>query len=178
MTVRQMVLVAHRWLGLATAVFVSIAAASGGVLLWLTTPSPVRRVINRTHESLGLGPPGLVIVQSITALSIVVLLSGLILWWKRKILVVRTDAGWRQSLFDLHHLVGAIGFLFMLVLAGTAVSMVAPRPHRGVFAVLENLHEARNYPAAIKLVYLAGTLAFIVQAVSGVVMWWRGSRRG
>ena len=176
MSVRHVVLVAHRWLGLSTAVVVSIVAATGAVLVW-PTPSPSRRLADLLHGQLAMGRVGAWIVFGSTVAAVVVVLCGLLLWWKRKVVVVRTGAGWHQALSDLHHSLGVFGFLFMFMLALTGILMLAPRQDSGPLPVMVNLHTARGYPYVIKLVYTLGTMAFVIQAVTGLVMWWKPGRQ-
>lgn len=176
MSVRHVVLVAHRWLGLSTAVVLSIVAATGAVLVW-PTPSPRRRLAGLLHEQLAMGRGGTWIVFGSTVVAVVVLLCGLLLWWKRRVVVVRRGAGWRQALFDLHHSLGVFGFLFMFMLALTGSIMLAPPQDGGLLPVMVNLHTARGYPYVIKLLYVLGTTAFVIQAVTGLVMWWKPGRQ-
>src|SRR5258705_3209836 len=105
MQIRQLVLLAHRWLGLLIAIVLVIVIASGAVLIW-PGPLPFRSTANRLHVALRLGRVGRVLVIASTVLALVILIAGLVLWWKDKRIIVRTDAGWRRTIFDLHHAVG------------------------------------------------------------------------
>lgn len=103
-------------------------------------------------------------------------LGGVWLWWKRKSFAVRLSAGWRRAVIDLHHSAGALCLVLMLVLAVTGVGMTlfAPGPERRMFV---DLHTARQYALPVKVLYALGSLGFLVQGVTGVLMWW-GPRPG
>ncbi len=102
-------------------------------------------------------------------------LSGLYLWRKRKAFKVRMRAGWKLALFDLHHLAGIVGFPLMLTLAvtGGIMALAGPEHHPQLRKVSVYLHTGRQWPWPIKLVYLAATTGFMIQGVTGLVMWWR-----
>jgi uncharacterized iron-regulated membrane protein len=185
--IRNFLLVTHRWLGLSSAVVLAIAGGTGALLAWpwWLTEEPVGRwVAARIHESLGLGFFGLGFIGywSVTIATgggVLLLFGGLVLWWRRKIATVRTNRGWQRGVFDLHHAVGAVGFAFMLLVASTGLGIVFLRPEDGVvFEVAFALHTTRGFHWTIKLLYLAGSLAFTLQVATGVAMWWQpiGSR--
>jgi uncharacterized iron-regulated membrane protein len=174
--VRQFLLVVHRWLGLMTAPAVLILAVTGLPLLWLT-PSTARAIAGRIHTDFAMGRPGEFVVVGFTLATAIVIVCGLPLWWKRKIVAVRSG-GSQQLMFDLHHTVGVFGFLFMLMSAVTGVLEQLPRQEQGLLSLVDPLHTARNGSFAVRLLYTAGLAAFIVQAATGCVMWWGRRRRG
>jgi len=171
MTSRRFVLITHRWIGLSTSIILVIAGATGAVLA-VPGPDLLRRAASRLHETLALGSVGNMIVLTATAAAIVLQLGGVWLWWKRKSFAVRLSAGWRRMVIDLHHSAGALGLVLMLVLAvtGVGMTMIAPGPARRLFV---DLHTAREYALPVKLLYALGSLGFLVQGVTGVLMWWR-----
>jgi len=93
------------------------------------------------------------------------------LWWKQKTVAVRRDAGWRRAMFDLHHSLGVLGFLIMFLLAVTGIGMTATTEGGKANRVITRLHTTRGYPLPIKLLYTIGTTAFVIQGVTGLVMW-------
>ncbi len=54
--------------------------------------------------------------------------SGLILWWPRRIFAPRRPAGRARANFELHNVAGFYFSALLLVFAGTAMVMAAPRP--------------------------------------------------
>lgn len=174
MKIRRALLLSHRWLGLASAAILAVTGTTGAALLY-SRAGVVRRVAGKLHEELALGGIGwwLVVVATIVAVPVEVI--GIALWWKRKALSVRFNAGWRRMWTDLHHPVGVLGVTIMLVLAvsGLGMAFVAPSENPTLRRLLVALHTAAPYPWAVRLLYLSATLGFAVQAVSGVVMWWK-----
>lgn len=175
MRLRSVILASHRWMGLATAGVLSIVGSTGAFLIW---PSywrleKVVKIAGRLHEELAMGQVGRWIVIYSTVVAVVILLGGVCLWWKRKIVAIETRAGWRRMLSDLHHSLGVLGFAMMLLIALTGVGMAVTSPDDGELRrIIFELHTTKGYPFPVKLVYAAGTTAFLVQSVTGVVMWW------
>src|SRR5688572_1320801 len=108
MSFRQLVLVTHRWLGLGSSGILAIVGLTGAFLI--TPGLPLRKIAGGLHEKLALGTPGAWIVTIATAAAVLLELGGCFLWWKQKLLRVRSGKGWRQALIDLHHVVGAVAF--------------------------------------------------------------------
>jgi uncharacterized iron-regulated membrane protein len=170
---RTVVLVTHRWIGLATSLVLSIVGLTG--VVFFMPPSALTRASGRVHESLGLGSFGARIVFLATLCGVLLQLGGLYLWWRRKLMTIRLRSGWRRALIDLHHVAGLTGFLIMLTLAATGVVLVlvGPQDHAGLRKVAMDLHTARTYGWPIKVLYAAATSGFLIQGLTGVVMWWR-----
>ena len=177
MSFRQMVLVTHRWIGLGSSIVLAIVGTSGALLV--TPGLPLRKYAGPIHQHLalnqvGLGTLGWWIVVIATVLAVVLELGGLFLWWKRKLLKIRIARGWRQGLTDLHHLAGIVVFpiMFILALSGVGMAAVTPKAHPQLRRVVFDLHTAKNFPMSAKLLYALATTGFLVQGVTGVVMWW------
>ena len=168
---RRLILVTHRWIGLSTSLVLIIAGATGAMMVW-GFQGEFRRAVGRIHENLALGSLGTWIVVVATAGAILLQLGGLLLWWKRKTVSVRTGAGWKAGVIDLHHAVGVLGLLLMLLLAATGVGMRMVGP--GVVRkTIVDFHTSRRFPLAIDIVYAVGSLGFVVQGVTGILMWAR-----
>lgn len=177
MTLRQLVLVTHRWLGIPTGFIVALAGGTGAVLVFVT--GRLRGPIWQVHEALGVGRPGAWVVLTATAVAVLLQAGGIYLWWRRKVLRVETRFGWRRTLNDLHHVTGLVGLVLMTILAVTAVMLrfVTPESNPWLRNVLMDLHTARNYGWALKTLFAVASLGFVVQGVTGVVMWWKPGRR-
>ena len=151
----------------------AIVAGTGTLILW-TLPSWLRRIVGPMHQNLGFGPRGRWIVIAATAVAAVLSLGGLILWWKLKIIRVRTASGWRRALFDLHHGLGFVGFTLMFLLTVSGIAIAFSDPNDNEFQrIMFNLHTTRGFPFWLKVIWAVGSAAFVVQVVSGVVMWWK-----
>ena len=168
---RRLILVTHRWIGLSTSLVLIIAGATGAMIVW-DIQGDFRRVAGRIHENLALGRAGMWIVLIATGGAILLQCGGVILWWKRKTVSVRTGSGWRACVNDLHHVAGALGFVMMLLIAmsGIGMRMVGPGPVR---RAIVDLHTARHLPLAIDVVYALASIGFVVQGATGIAMWSR-----
>ncbi len=60
-------------------------------------------------------------MRLIAALLILLGVSGILLWWPRKILRVRWSASGRRIVFDLHNTIGFYSFVFLLLFGITGV---------------------------------------------------------
>jgi len=178
MSLRQLVLVTHRWLGLTTGFILAIAGATGTVLVFAT--GRLRGLTGPIHEALAVGRIGAVVVLAATAAALLLEAGGLYLWWRRKVVTVETRFGWRRVLADLHHVTGLFGLVLMMILAATAVMMrfVTPESNPWLREVIVDLHTTRTYGWALKTLFGAASLGFVVQGVTGAVMWWQPGRGG
>ncbi|MEO8370988.1 MAG: PepSY-associated TM helix domain-containing protein [Candidatus Solibacter sp.] len=79
--------------------------------------------VHRLHTSLLAGRKGQILVGVATAGLIFLMMTGLILWWKRKLLAIKTDGSWRRINFDLHHVSGIYSIVFLFVIVGTGLLM-------------------------------------------------------
>jgi uncharacterized iron-regulated membrane protein len=171
---RRLVLVTHRWLGLASSLILSIVGTTGAALTW-PGRSLVQRIAGRLHETLALGSVGWWLVVIATIAAVILQLGGLLLWWRRKLIAIRLGSGWKQGLNDLHHAAGILWLPMMLLLAltGVAMAFVTPDQQPELRRVVSALHTARDFPAPIKLLYGVGTTGFLIQGLTGVIMWWK-----
>ena len=83
--------------------------------------------VRRFHKNLGLGVPGGRFVAIVTVLTVFMALSGLVLWWPRKIIRVKTTASWPRINFDLHNMVGLYSSALVLVLSLTGIVISYPQ---------------------------------------------------
>lgn len=177
MDVRQLVLVTHRWLGLANSAVLAIVGGTGVVLVWreqIEFMDTLGRYAGPLHERLAFGKVGYWIVVISTGIAVLLELGGLVLWWKRKTFWIGRGSGlWRTS-FDLHHLVGAVLLPLMLVLAvtGFAMPFVVPDEYPELWRLLNRWHKG-HFPVPIKMLYTIATLGFAAQGLTGLVIWWK-----
>ncbi|MFN7978716.1 MAG: PepSY-associated TM helix domain-containing protein [Vicinamibacterales bacterium] len=178
MTVRRALLLVHRWLGLATAPLQLMVGATGVVLLVDLGPAWGDPIAEFHQAFLG-GEFGKWLMFWVSVVAIVLQGTGLWLWWPPQPLRLRTDRGWWRFGYDLHNLSGILTLPITVMLAATAVG-------RGVFreypppeaiaivrTVVSRLHTAGGFPVAIKVIYAIGSAAYVLQAITGVMAWWR-----
>jgi uncharacterized iron-regulated membrane protein len=80
--------------------------------------------VHQLHIRLGWqhqGDPGKKIMSWIGVAMLLLLLSGLFLWWPVKRVTVQRGAGGRRFWFDLHNTVGIFSLLFLLTLTVTGI---------------------------------------------------------
>jgi len=180
MTLRRLLLVTHRWFGLGASLILAVTGVTGALLASPIGDTPVRAIAHALHEHLAMGALGgsarklgYWTVVWTTVVSILLLLGGVFLWWERKIILVRTGKGWRRTFFDLLHSVGILGLALMFLMAVTGAALPF---WGGASATLLDLHTGRGYSQPIKLIYMAAATAFMVQGMTGIVMWWKPKR--
>jgi len=93
-----------------------------------TPPGPGRaeavvRWMHQLHTSLLAGRTGSMIVALVALASLVLVLTGLVLWWRDKLWRINWSASWKRTVFDLHHALGLFAALVLLAICGTGVSM-------------------------------------------------------
>lgn len=173
---RALVVIAHRWGGLAVSLVFVVSGATGVVFL-TGGPQLLTKITGRLHESLGLGRAGSMLVGVATAVGLLLELSGLYLWLKRRSISVSFRGGLYRAAFDLHHAVGALGSVFMMVILGSAVAYFFVLPRDQFAETVNTFHHGRAFGTPVKLLYGAASVGFVVQGASGVLMWARRTKR-
>ncbi len=102
-------------------------------------------VINSTqlHTKLMAGDAGRVVVNVAKFLVLVLVPTGLFLWWRTKRRSVKWTAGWYRVLWDLHNCAGIIGAVPILFLAFTGM-MIAIRIPESAFTEANPQLKARE----------------------------------
>ncbi|MFI5310453.1 MAG: PepSY-associated TM helix domain-containing protein [Gemmatimonadales bacterium] len=60
-------------------------------------------------------------VTVVTAIALLLVASGLVIWWREKLWRVTTTASWKRINFDLHHSLGVFSALVLLVVTMTGL---------------------------------------------------------
>ena len=81
------------------------------------------RFLHNLHTTLVAGPTGRVLVGLVSAATVVMALSGLILWWTRRILTITHTRTLHGFLFDWHNAVGAYASIVILAIGATGVGV-------------------------------------------------------
>ena len=79
------------------------------------------RRIYLMHTALLAGKNGKKVVEFVSWMTAVMMLTGLVVWWPRKIMTVKRRGSWRRINFDLHSAFGFFGSAIGLMLALTGV---------------------------------------------------------
>lgn len=108
--------------------FVCLNPYTGEVLKVKDETADFFRIVLDGHFYLWLPPEiGQPVVASFTLIFVVMLISGLVLWWprnkkgKRKNFTIKWDARWRRKNYDLHRVLGLYVYAIALVLALTGL---------------------------------------------------------
>ncbi len=80
------------------------------------------RFLHVVHTSLVAGPTGTLVVGATSAATVLIVLSGVVLWWKRRILTITHTRTLHGFLFDWHH---ALGFYASIVILAMGVTGMA-----------------------------------------------------
>jgi uncharacterized iron-regulated membrane protein len=80
------------------------------------------RRLHVLHTSLIAKGIGSTIVGIVTIAALVLVITGMIIWWREKLWRIRWSASWKRVVFDLHHSLGIIASLVLFVI--TASGMV------------------------------------------------------
>jgi uncharacterized iron-regulated membrane protein len=83
--------------------------------------SGLARWIHVLHTRLLAGEAGEMFVGAVTALTFLMALSGVVLWWPRKVLGVKGGRPWRRVNFDLHNVLGFYSSLFLVFITLSGV---------------------------------------------------------
>lgn len=187
---RRFFLVTHRWLGIGAAIVLIVVGLTGAALVYLKNPT-----LARFHTHLGVGEPGEWLVNTSTVIASFLVIGGIVLWWRRKIVTIDRSKGTWRFLFDLHHSLGIIGAILMLVIAlsGTGLMLTEGIGERMGLAkddpnyptrteafarkVIHSAHTGGPLYLPLKILWLLGSASFAVQAVSGFWVWWKPGRK-
>jgi uncharacterized iron-regulated membrane protein len=152
----------------------------------------------RLHDELLLDRPGRWWNGMLSALTVILSVTGLVVWWPgmsrwKRSLKIKVSSGWRRFNWDLHSAIGFWLFLFMLMwgISGFYLGVPEPfsnfvdsisdpdaflgeRPGDIVLMWLTRLHFGRwrDIPW-LKAVWAAVGLVPALMFVTGAVMWWQ-----
>lgn len=182
MTFRRFMVWSHRWMGLVSGLLLAIGGLTGAMLL-VRWPEPMHEALIEFHIDLFAGRAGAWTMIAASFVGVLLQLGGLYLWWRMKSLALRLDRGWWRASYDLHNVVGVAALLIMGLLAATAVGRMffrfvpVPLALEMVPRVNSRLHTAGGLPWPVQVIWGLGSLAFVVQAVTGALVWWRPSAK-
>jgi len=81
------------------------------------------RRLHVLHVTLMSGKIGGEIMAIATLVSLVLVLSGVYIWWRDKSWRVRWSASWKRVVFDLHHQLGIVAALVLVLITTSALVM-------------------------------------------------------
>jgi uncharacterized iron-regulated membrane protein len=94
---------------------------TGAVLGLRNREKSFARWVHLLHTRLAAGDIGELVVRIAAVVLLLLALSGLVLWWPRKILGVGGASSWKRTNFDLHNALGAWSSLVIIAMTASAV---------------------------------------------------------
>jgi uncharacterized iron-regulated membrane protein len=73
------------------------------------------------HVELFAGKIGRAVVGAATVIALFLVLTGILLWWPDKLIRVHTAASWKRVNFDLHHALGILAALILIVITASGL---------------------------------------------------------
>jgi uncharacterized iron-regulated membrane protein len=92
-----------------------------GQSLGTRNPNTNLQTIHTIHQRLMMGKPGETFVTAVTGVLLLLVISGLYLWWPLKRVSIKWSASARRIHFDLHNVAGICSAAFLLVLGVTGI---------------------------------------------------------
>jgi uncharacterized iron-regulated membrane protein len=103
---------------------VTIDQYTGAIIRTPTEPDAAvafLRQVHLMHTRLLGGATGRGVVVAFTVAALVLVTTGLVVWWRDKVWRVRLTASWKRINFDLHHTLGVFSAAIALVITATGI---------------------------------------------------------
>jgi len=91
-----------------------------------TSLQQAMRSIHQFHTGLLAGDAGHAVVDFVTLGSLLLVITGVVIWWRERRWRIQWSASWKRVVFDLHHALGVLAALVLLAITGTGVWMGFP----------------------------------------------------
>jgi uncharacterized iron-regulated membrane protein len=108
------------------------------------------RFLHLLHTRFAAGPPGESVAGWFTVLMLFMAISGIILWWPRKIAGVTTGGSWKRTTFDLHNVFGFYSSVVMVLISLSAVLIAFERTMDPIVLKLNGAAGEPADPAALQ----------------------------
>ena len=105
--------------------------------------STLARRLHVFHVQLFAGKVGQGVVGVVCAVALFLVLTGIILWWPDKLIRINTRASWKRINFDLHHALGIIAALILIVITASGVVI----HYDGIGKLIRSMDSAPPPPA-------------------------------
>jgi uncharacterized iron-regulated membrane protein len=97
---------------------------TGAILTAPTAPDPLvafMRKVHLLHTQLLGGRVGNTIVTAVTFVALILVVSGIVVWWRDKRWRVNASGSWKRTNFDLHHALGIWAAVLLLIITSTGL---------------------------------------------------------
>jgi uncharacterized iron-regulated membrane protein len=128
------------------------------------TPAAVSmlRTIHQLHTRLLRDRIGSTVVSMVTVCALLLVVSGLIVWWREKLWRINTAASWKRVNFDLHHSLGVFSAIVLLLITSTGIWV-----HFGqIDGLLRKLDRSPVPPQPVQPAAEAGTTAVSLDSLA------------
>src|SRR3954470_18716072 len=100
---------------------------TGAVLGFRNRETSFARRLHLVHTRLAAGDFGELLVGWFDVAMLALALTGLVLWWPRRIVAVHRDASWKRTTFDLHNVVGFYSSIVLIAITASGVLIAFER---------------------------------------------------
>ena len=97
---------------------------TGGVLGTRTAgerDATLARWLHLLHVRLLGSPAGAAVVGAVTVVALLLVLTGLVLWWRERLWRIQWTASWKRVAFDLHHGLGVLASFVLVVITASGI---------------------------------------------------------
>ena len=123
----------------------------------------VARRLHLLHTRLVAGEIGELIVGVFSVVLVLLALSGLVLWWPRKIVALRSAASWKRTNFDLHNFIGFYSSPIILLMAVSAILIAFEKT---TDPLVKRLNDVPDAPAPVSTPVAGAKRITLDQAVA------------
>jgi uncharacterized iron-regulated membrane protein len=121
------------------------------------------RWVHLLHTRLVAGDAGEKIVGGFSVVMLGLAMTGLVLWWPRRILTVGSASSWKRTNFDLHNVLGFYSSLVMLFITLTGVLIAF---ERWTDPLVRRLNDVRDAPVPQSTPVAGGTRISVDEAIA------------
>jgi len=119
-------------MGLRNRYYIHVNPYTGAILGATHLDDMARRKLFMLHSRMMAGEIGRAIVYWSTAFSLLMVATGIVLWWRRKVAGIKWNASWKRINFDLHNVLGLYPSIVLVILSVTGLIMAEGHPPRPV----------------------------------------------
>ncbi|MEP6620836.1 MAG: PepSY-associated TM helix domain-containing protein [bacterium] len=113
------------------------------------------RILHRLHTDLMVGAVGSELIGIATIAALLLVITGMYLWWAEKLWRIRWSASWKRIAYDLHHSLGIIASLVLLAITASGAA-IHYESLRGVIACLDGARTRAVKPPVVVVGDAAG----------------------
>ncbi len=116
----------------------------------LSGPTRTQKIlgyIHQIHLRLVIGAAGKLMISCAGLILCLLAPTGLVLWWRTKMLSIRSKGSWFRFCFDAHQVIGLYASVFLWVAAFTGVLIGFDFAEKAIYALTHSSAPSRPQPA-------------------------------